>query len=1239
MNIKNKKSEYEDFLQEENDIVFSSSSKNKSDSEKTLHIITKSLNKYKWEFFDVNINELPTVTDSEIDKLMALTNKARSKGTLKKNPVKQNIIFYKFVLPIAAMFLITALCLFFYDTSPNHPVYRGSGASIISKEKPNDIEAISRPTIPGYDPEHFYALIIGIDKYKHWQKLKTATNDARELADVLRKEYRFKNIKVLLNEEATREKILDAIDLYVESLGKEDSVLIYYAGHGWMDNDTKSGYWVPYDAREKKKFDYIPHSQIIQDYFMKYKVKHLVVIADSCFSGTLVGGNAERSAWTATRSFYIPSRSIMTSGGLGPVPDGAGEHSPFATQLLKYLKRPDKVNFGIQDVYFYIRDNLSNQQPIPIAKPLICANHQSGGEFIFCRKKMDSGMRVKDLPQIGKPEALDKTGSISLLCKINGDLFIDNVKIARVKARNTYPLGNYPAGEHTLKIIPQDKKQIWQENIIVAENQKIEITTGFRGANKHIQIKSEKESFSEFMPKALEGDASSQLWVANAFLNGNGVEKNDKLAFEFFKKAAIQGIAEAQYRLGRSYHYGIGVKQNDKLAFQWYSKSSTQENSYGLNALGVCYDYGIGVTKDSKKAIIMYKRSMNKGNLLAHVNIGLCYQKGTGVKKDYKKAVQWYRKAAEQGYASAQYNLGMCYQYRIGVNKDPKQAVQWYRKAAEQGYTNAQYSLAFCYNNGIGVTKDLKQAILWYRKAAEQGYAKAQNNLGFCYQYGTGVKKDSKKAVLWYHKSAKQDNIYGQYNLAFCYRYGFGVKEDPKQAILWYHKSAEQGYAKAQNSLGFCYQNGTGVKKNPKKAVQWYRKAAEQNNVYAQYNLALCYYYGRGVKEDPKKAVQWYRKAAEQGYASAQHSLALCYYNGLGVKEDLKKAVNWYSKAADQGIAASQYNLALCYRKGLGVKEDPKQAVQWYRKAAEQGYAKAQYNLALCYYNGIGVTKDPKQAFQLYREAAKKGDADAQYMLGFCYQYEIGVTKDPKKAVLWYHKSAEQGYADAQYMLGFCYQYEIGVKKDPKKAVQWYRKAAKKGNVYAQRNLGICYKNGTGVKKDPKQAVLWLLKAAKKGYANAQYRLGICYKNGTGVDKDEKKAVQWYRKAAEQGYASAQNGLAWYYVENNIKLKEAEKWSKQSLKNNPNNKYFVDTLGWIYYKQGKYYEAERKFIKALSLCNKMKELKLIISIKKHLAEVYIKQGKKGKARKELDFILQKSKYKKPFTKIKKIIKK
>ena len=110
----------------------------------------------------------------------------------------------------------------------------------------------------------FRALVIGNDKYNDpeglWKPLKTAVNDARAVADVLKNQYGFGDVRLLLN--ATRRQMGRAINQITEDSRKNDSVLIFYAGHGFLRESTKEGYWIPVDEEGRDDGTFSPNSPI-----------------------------------------------------------------------------------------------------------------------------------------------------------------------------------------------------------------------------------------------------------------------------------------------------------------------------------------------------------------------------------------------------------------------------------------------------------------------------------------------------------------------------------------------------------------------------------------------------------------------------------------------------------------------------------------------------------------------------------------------------------------------------------------------------------------------------------------------------------------------------------------------------------------------------------------------------------------------------------------------------------------
>jgi Flp pilus assembly protein TadD len=89
---------------------------------------------------------------------------------------------------------------------------------------------------------------------------------------------------------------------------------------------------------------------------------------------------------------------------------------------------------------------------------------------------------------------------------------------------------------------------------------------------------------------------------------------------------------------------------------------------------------------------------------------------------------------------------------------------------------------------------------------------------------------------------------------------------------------------------------------------------------------------------------------------------------------------------------------------------------------------------------------------------------------------------------------------------------------------------------------------------------------------------------------------------------SAMNSLGYYLAEQNKNLEEALKLVQRSLEGSPNNGYYLDSLGWVYFKLGILEEAER-CLKLSIDANIPSAVPL-----EHLGDVYHKQGKSDLAK-------------------------
>ncbi|HOZ86488.1 MAG TPA: caspase family protein, partial [Bacteroidia bacterium] len=219
--------------------------------------------------------------------------------------------------------------------SDNNPLYRGGGSPLkgLNVNKPKEM-------VIG----NYYALIIGIDKYKGaWHPLVNGVNDATAIEKALKLNYKFDHFKTLYNEQATREAIIAQLEWLVSNVKEIDNVFIYYSGHGEYKKELSKGYWVPVDAETQSTSKYISNSDI-QTYINGIKSKHTLLVSDACFSGDIFRGNTLSVPFEESEKYYrevhsLPSRQALTSGGLEPVMDGGKDgHSVFAYYFLKSLE-------------------------------------------------------------------------------------------------------------------------------------------------------------------------------------------------------------------------------------------------------------------------------------------------------------------------------------------------------------------------------------------------------------------------------------------------------------------------------------------------------------------------------------------------------------------------------------------------------------------------------------------------------------------------------------------------------------------------------------------------------------------------------------------------------------------------------------------------------------------------------------------------------------------------------------
>ena len=227
------------------------------------------------------------------------------------------------------------------------------------------------------------ALLIGNNAYVNpVPLLETPIADVDRIAEILRTRYGYETTVI---KNATKAATARALNQLAANTRPDDSVLVFYAGHGYLMNDINMGFWLPVDASAKTAGNWISNEDISK-FLTAIPARQLILVSDSCYSGTLTrefrvtgGGKVDPEDVLRKRSVLV-----LTSGGDEPVADeGKGGHSIFAWHLINVLNAAQGLTPGA-NVFTEVRQRVSKDYPqTPQYGAAVSAGHTTGGEYLF----------------------------------------------------------------------------------------------------------------------------------------------------------------------------------------------------------------------------------------------------------------------------------------------------------------------------------------------------------------------------------------------------------------------------------------------------------------------------------------------------------------------------------------------------------------------------------------------------------------------------------------------------------------------------------------------------------------------------------------------------------------------------------------------------------------------------------------------------------------------------------------
>ncbi|MEI7607530.1 MAG: caspase family protein, partial [Rhodospirillaceae bacterium] len=236
----------------------------------------------------------------------------------------------------------------------------------------------ARPAQP-----HKIAVLFANTAYSHngIPDLNTPANDVARVSEVLHNKLGF--VTHVINN-ATKADMVQAIDALHSEVVEGDQVFIYYAGHGYENERTGVGYWLPTDATTTSAKNWMSTRDLAR-LLRRVPAKNIMLVADSCYSGSFT---KEQNFDAGSRSANLEElgnlRGVMamSSGGDEPVMDGE-VNSPFARALVDHLKEVSAATVGEQ-LYAKVKADVTASTPqTPQYGVISSAGYDPGADYLI----------------------------------------------------------------------------------------------------------------------------------------------------------------------------------------------------------------------------------------------------------------------------------------------------------------------------------------------------------------------------------------------------------------------------------------------------------------------------------------------------------------------------------------------------------------------------------------------------------------------------------------------------------------------------------------------------------------------------------------------------------------------------------------------------------------------------------------------------------------------------------------
>ncbi|MFC5548794.1 YDG domain-containing protein [Massilia aerilata] len=232
--------------------------------------------------------------------------------------------------------------------------------------------------------ERKIVVLFGINDYqdKAIPQLENALPDVDAVSRTFAEKLGYE-VRVVRN--PNKAEMIRTLNGLAAEMNSADSVIIYYAGHGFAPKANGPGYWIPSDAKSSDPRTWISNSDVAKA-MANISAKQMALISDSCYSGAFARDGVDAVGHDVSVADVLAKRSVvvLSSGGDEPVADEGKEgHSIFAWNLMQVIGSVTDWKPG-STIFTNVQAAVKKEFPqTPQYGSVTAAGHQAGGEYLF----------------------------------------------------------------------------------------------------------------------------------------------------------------------------------------------------------------------------------------------------------------------------------------------------------------------------------------------------------------------------------------------------------------------------------------------------------------------------------------------------------------------------------------------------------------------------------------------------------------------------------------------------------------------------------------------------------------------------------------------------------------------------------------------------------------------------------------------------------------------------------------